>query len=136
MPISLPVRLRPGADLRRALEDIARREAPEGCFVVAGIGSLLQPRLRFAGQQEATSFDGPFEILSLSGSVADGVAHLHMAISSASGSVHGGHVVYGNEVRTTVEMLLQRVPGQQLAREHDPQTGFLELVVRPGSGAP
>ena len=42
----LPLRLPPGVDLRRALEEAAAGFAPEGCFVVSGIGSLTIADLR------------------------------------------------------------------------------------------
>jgi predicted DNA-binding protein with PD1-like motif len=130
----LPIRLGPGADLRRALEEIARREAPDGAFVLCGVGSLAAPCLRFADDPQARVLEGPYEILTLSGSIADGIAHLHVAVADAHGAVLGGHVAYGSEVRTTVEALLELVPGWRLSREHDPGTGFSELVVRTVEG--
>jgi hypothetical protein len=45
--------------------------------------------------------------------------------------VYGGHAAYGNVVRTTAEILLALLPEWNLTREHDPATGFKELVVRP-----
>src|SRR5262245_26324244 len=100
---SLPIRIQAGADLRRSLEEIAQREAPDGAFVLCGIGSLINPQLRFAAEPDARVLDGPYEILTLSGCIADGIAHVHMTVAGATGSVLGGHLVYGNEVRTTVE---------------------------------
>ena len=126
-----PLRLHPGEDLRRALEQTVGDQAQASAFVVAGIGSLSNPRLRLAGADADTVLSGPYEILSLSGSVSPDGAHLHMAIADADGRVIGGHVVYGNEVRTTAELLLIRLPDGQLAREHDDVTGFKELVIRP-----
>jgi predicted DNA-binding protein with PD1-like motif len=126
----LPMRLPPGVDLRRALEDATKAEGAESAFVLAGIGSLSNPRLRFAGASSETTLQGAFEILSLSGTLSGNGAHLHMAVSDREGRVYGGHVGYGNEVRTTVEVLLECLPGWRLSRELDPHTGFLELVVR------
>jgi predicted DNA-binding protein with PD1-like motif len=54
-----------------------------------------------------------------------------MSVADAAGRVYGGHVVYGNEVRTTAEILLAPLPDWSLTREPDPVTGFQELVVRP-----
>lgn len=121
-----PLRLSPGVDLRRALEEIG------GCaFVVAGIGSLIDARLRYAGEPGETAVAGPLEILTLSGSLTPAGVHLHMSVSDARGQVHGGHVGYGNVVRTTAEILLAPLPDEALTRELDPATGFTELVVRP-----
>jgi uncharacterized protein len=50
-----------------------------------------------------------------------------MSIASSEGDVRGGHVVYGNVVRTTAELLLVQAPEWELLRERDAATGFLEL---------
>ena len=125
-----PLRLHPGADLRRALEQGAATQLAGSAFVVAGIGSLVDARLRYAGADTETVIAGPIEILTLSGTVSPSGVHLHMSVSDASGQVHGGHVGYGNVVRTTAEVLLAPLDDWALSREHDPATGFLELVVR------
>jgi predicted DNA-binding protein with PD1-like motif len=126
----LPIRLSPGADLRRALEEAAARQGAGSAFVVAGIGSLLDAHLRYADEPTEGTLAGPLEILSLSGSLSPSGAHLHMAVADASGRVYGGHVAYGNTVRTTAEILLALLPGWSLTREPDAGTGFRELVVR------
>ena len=130
----LPLRLVPGADLRRTLEDIARREGGSSSFVVAGIGSLGGATLRLAGQDTPTVLAGDVEILCLSGTIGPDGAHLHMAVADAGGRVWGGHVCHGNVVRTTAEVLLAPLPDWTLGRAPDPGTGFAELVVTPRGG--
>ena len=130
----LPLRLPPGADLRRALEAAVAGQAATSAFVVAGIGSLTEARLRYAGETDEAVLPGPLEVVSLSGSIGPSGAHLHMVVSDAAGRVRGGHVGHGNTVRTTAEVLLAPLPGWSLLRAHDPATGFGELVVR-GPGA-
>jgi predicted DNA-binding protein with PD1-like motif len=125
-----PIRLMPGDDLRGTLEAWCRDHLPRGAFVVSGIGSLSDPCLRLAGEEGATRYAGPFEILTLAGTVTTQGAHLHMSIASATGHVFGGHVVRGNRVRTTVELLLVDSPDWTLGREPDAATGSSELVVR------
>jgi predicted DNA-binding protein with PD1-like motif len=126
----LPIRLSPGADLRRTLEGILASRGTDSAFVVAGIGSLVEATLRHAGESTETKLAGPLEVLSVSGSLCPAGAHLHMSVSDASGQVHGGHVCYGNEIRTTAEILLALLPSGSLTRQHDAKTGFAELVVR------
>lgn len=125
----LPVRLTPGVDLRAAVVALAREQLPQGAFIVCGIGSLIHPRLRLAGQGVETQYVGPYEILTLSGTATVDGAHLHASLSSASGEVVGGHVVAGNEILTTVELLLVEPSGFTLGRAFDAATGFTELVV-------
>jgi predicted DNA-binding protein with PD1-like motif len=126
----LPLRLPPGADLRQALlAAVAGRDAG-AAFVVAGVGSLHDARLRFAGAAHPTLVAGDLEILTLSGTLGAGGAHLHASVADAQGTVSGGHVVDGCLVRTTAEVLLLLLPELEFAREPDPRTGFAELLVR------
>lgn len=126
----LPLRLQAGADLRRSLEETASSEGASSAFVVCGMGSLAGARLRLAGEASETALAGMFEILCLSGTLTRDGAHLHMAVADQRGRVIGGHVCYGNVVRTTAEILLVRLSEWSLAREFDASTGFKELVVR------
>jgi predicted DNA-binding protein with PD1-like motif len=128
---TLPLRLRPGADLRAALEAEIAARSIAAAFVASGIGSLGPVCLRFAGQKGAAPLAGNFELLTLAGTLAVNGSHLHASVSDAAGRVLGGHVARGCIVRTTVEVLLVVLPEWSLAREHDAATGFPELVVRP-----
>jgi predicted DNA-binding protein with PD1-like motif len=127
---SLPLRLSPGADLRASLEDAVSSRSYAAAFVVSGIGSLRDARLRLAGAREPELIRGDLEILTLAGTVASNGSHLHMSVADSGGRVMGGHVAHGCTVRTTAEVLLLLLPDWSLAREPDPATGFAELVVR------
>lgn len=95
-----PIRLTPGQDLRAALEAAVLAQSCRAAFVLSGIGSLSTAGIRLAGADQPTRMTGSMEILTLSGTVAvvDGdktASHLHMAISTATGQVLGGHVAPG-----------------------------------------
>lgn len=126
-----PLRLPPGVDLRRELERLVGAGDIGPGFVIAGIGSIGDAVIRFAHDDAETSMAGPHEVLTLSGSLSHKGAHLHASIASASGQVFGGHVCYGNTVRTTAELLLLATPDWNLSRSADPATGYQELVVSP-----
>lgn len=136
---TFPIRLTPGQDLRTALEAAVQSQNCRAAFVLSGIGSLSTAGLRFAGADQPERLTGDMEILSLSGTVAfDGgksSSHLHMALSTASGQVLGGHVAAGCIIRTTAEVLLALLPEWEFAREADAVTGYDELVVRAVSDA-
>ena len=125
-----PIRLSPGADLRRALEEAVGSHSTASAFVLAGIGSLTEASLRYADEATEARLAEPLEILSLSGSLSPSGAHLHMSVSDASGRVYGGHLGYGSTVRTTAEVLVAPLPDWSLTREQDASTGFKELVIR------
>jgi len=125
----LPLRLPPGADLRRALEEAAHGGRFDSAFVLSGIGSLSTARVRYAGEAAESVLEGPLEILSLAGSLSAAGAHLHVTVSDAAGVVRGGHLGHGSVVGTTAELLLAPLPAGTLTRVHDPATGYLELLV-------
>jgi uncharacterized protein len=126
----LPLRLRPGDDLRRALEAAVAAQGAEAAFVLSGIGSLAVTKLRMAGAERAVEVPGDVEILTLSGSVAANGSHLHLSVADASGRVLGGHAAHGCTVRTTAELLVALLPDWQFLREPDASTGFEELAIR------
>ncbi|MBK1612695.1 DNA-binding protein [Rubrivivax gelatinosus] len=127
---TLPLRLVPGADLRRELEAALAAHGVEAGFVLQGIGSLQPAVLRLAGAEATVSPAGSVELLTLAGSVGPGGSHLHASVSDAAGRVLGGHLGYGSVVHTTAEVLLALLPDWAFSREPDATTGYAELVVR------
>ncbi|MFM8605713.1 MAG: PPC domain-containing DNA-binding protein [Cyanobium sp.] len=127
----VPLRLPPGADLRRALEAwMGEQQEQAGCLISA-VGSLTLAQLRFAGATQATAIQGELEILSLSGTLSPDGAHLHIAIADSMGAVMGGHLCAGSLVRTTAELVIGLLPDWQFSRELDPATGYPELRITP-----
>lgn len=129
-----PVRLRPGEDLRTALQAVVAARGASAAFVLAGIGSLRPACVRLAGAEAALCLDGDVELLSLSGTIAANGVHLHLSVADAAGRVIGGHAAPGCIVRTTAEVLLLLLPGWDFVRESDAGTGWAELVIRPRAG--
>ena len=127
---ALPLRPNPGDDLRASVVAALLASGHGAGFVLQGIGSLSVAQLRYAGLPQPTALRGDLEILTLAGSISADGAHLHMAVSDAQGRVLGGHVGPGCIVRTTAELLLALLPGQQFTRERDPRTGYPELTIR------
>ena len=128
---TLPLRLDPGDDLRAALDAALAAQGGTAAFVVAGIGSLREARLRFAGRDASHHAIGDLEILTLSGTLGAGGSHLHASLSDADGRVFGGHAAPGCIVRTTAEILLAVLDDVTFARAQDAATGYAELVIRP-----
>jgi hypothetical protein len=126
----VPLRLRPGDDLRLALEAwMAEQQEQAGCLISA-VGSLSLAQLRLAGATEATAIHGELEILSLSGTLSPDGAHLHITVADSSGTVIGGHLCAGSLVRTTAELVIGLLPEWQFRRELDPAIGHAELQIK------
>ena len=124
------IRLKPGQDLKREITQLAReRRIRAGC-VVTCVGSLRTANLRFANQAEATPLEGKYEIVSLVGTFSDESSHLHLSIADSTGVTIGGHLMEGNLIYTTAELVIGVMPGLEFAREIDPTYGYPELVVK------
>lgn len=126
----LPLRLKPGQDVRDALEALLTSRGAKAGFVLQGMGSLSAARVRFAGAPSFTELSGDLEILTLSGSLSPDGAHLHISLADAHGRVLGGHAGRGCIVRTTAEILIALLPAYSFQRETDEQSGFKELVIK------
>jgi len=128
---TLPLRLSPGDDLRAALDAALGATDCEAAFVVSGIGSLREARLRYAGRDAPHRVVGDLEILTLAGTLCAGGSHLHASLADADGRVFGSHVAPGCIVRTTAEILLALLDDVRFARAPDAATGYAELAIRP-----
>lgn len=133
-PRACALRLKPGADLRGALESHAQARPILAAGIVSAVGSLTAARIRMAGADTLLRLDGPLEILTLSGTVGAGGAHLHMMTSDAEGRCIGGHVAEGCIVHTTAELVLLLLPGLRFARRSDRTTGYPELAIERADG--
>lgn len=129
-PILIHVfRLRPGQDLKAEINAFASSNDIEAGWIASCVGSLNSANLRLAGHPNGTLFPGPFEILSLSGTVSKNGCHLHICISDGNGSTTGGHLLDGSYVYTTAEIIICQTKEFVFNREKDPETGYQELKV-------
>ena len=125
-------RLTPGADLKDALTGFTQERNLSAGIILTCVGSLAEASLRFAGQEETTTLSGPFEILSLVGTLSPEGVHLHIALADKEGKTVGGHVQVGCLVYTTAELVIGELSGMTFLRTFDTVTGYEELEVRGG----
>lgn len=125
------LRLRPGQDLRAQLVRFARVEHIQAGWIASAVGSVRQATLRFSNRNEATIVPGPFEIVTLSGTLAESGVHFHAAFSDSTGRTIGGHLMDGCPIYTTAEIVIAEAADLVFSRQADKATGFRELNVRP-----
>jgi uncharacterized protein len=123
------MRLRPGQDLRKSLQEFATLQKLKAAVMVTCVGSLVQYNLRFANQKEATLRTGHFEIVSLVGTLSESSVHLHLCVSDDHGRTTGGHLMDGNLIFTTAEIAIAEPSDLIFERIHDNATGYKELKV-------
>jgi|SRR5829696_9033873 len=127
---TISLRLRPGTDLKAELVALAAREGVRAGWLLTCVGSLSRVRLRLAGGTEHGTCQGLLEIVPLTGTLSSDGGHPHLAVANHQGRTVGGHLAEGSIVRTTAEVVLAADDRLVFAREHDPATGYDELVVR------
>lgn len=124
------VRLKPGQDIKKALETIVQKERIGAGAVLTCVGSLTDVTLRLANQENASEWKGHFEIVSLVGTLSTTGSHLHLSVSDSTGRTIGGHLLDGCRVYTTAELVIGTFPDLNYTREPDPTFGYQELVIR------
>ena len=123
------IRLVPGDDLKSSLESFVKERKILAGAVVTCVGSLKRSELRMANAVETTVRDEKFEIVSLVGTLGTEGCHLHISLSDKKGNVTGGHLMKGNIVYTTAELVIGELPGLTFSRYDDERTGFKELQI-------
>lgn len=123
-------RLTPHQDLKKEIQEFARKNDFTAAVLVTCVGSLEQYNLRFANHEMATQCKGHFEIVSLTGTLSHSSMHLHIAVSDENGKTIGGHLMDGNYIYTTAEIAILELPEIEFLREIDPAYGYRELVVK------
>jgi predicted DNA-binding protein with PD1-like motif len=124
------LRLKPGQDLRVELEKFTKENKISAGFIITTVGSLKETKIRLADKPDAASFEGKFEIVSLTGTLsADGV-HLHISVSDSTGKTIGGHLTEGCRIYTTAEIVIGVSDEIVFSRETDTETTFKELKIR------
>jgi predicted DNA-binding protein with PD1-like motif len=128
------LRLAPGQDVRQQLQAFVQTHQLKAATMITGVGSLTTARLRLANQEGATEYRGHFEVVSLVGTLSVNGSHLHLAVSDSTGRTIGGHLLDGNLVYTTMELVVGVLEDLDFRREPDPVSTYNELVIYPTKG--
>ena len=123
-------RLQPGQDLKEELDKVVHEQRIEAGLLLTCVGSLTDVSLRLANQDAATTYPGHFEIVSLVGTLSTKGSHIHLSVSDSTGRTIGGHLMPGNKIYTTAELVIGLLPDLIFTREPDPTFGYRELVVK------
>jgi len=123
-------RLKPDQDLKKELLTFAQKHQLKAALVLSCVGSLKKAHIRLASGKETVEYNGPFEIVSLTGTLSAEGIHLHISFSDFEGRVRGGHLMDGSPIFTTAEIVLQENMDLKFARLDDAETGYKELVIQ------
>ncbi|CAN5691245.1 hypothetical protein BH10BDE1_BH10BDE1_01280 [soil metagenome] len=125
------LRLAPGRDVLNELKAYVSSHHLKAASIVSAVGSLKTANFRFANQSNGKKLNGHFEVTGMSGVIAESGAHVHASIADETGKTSGGHLLEGNLVYTTLEVVILEYPHLEFARELDSESGYKELVIKP-----
>jgi predicted DNA-binding protein with PD1-like motif len=124
-----PFRLLPQQDLKKEIKNFCIQNKVQAGVIVSGVGSLTQAELRLADGKESVRFQGPFKVVSLTGTCSEKGLHLHISLADDRGQVIGGHLLDGCLIHTTAEIVILESEDHIFDRKPDTKTGYLELVI-------
>jgi predicted DNA-binding protein with PD1-like motif len=122
-------RLNPGQDLKKELLEYAQSHKLEASSILSSVGSLVSCNLRMANADKIKTFNGPLEIVSLTGTLSFEALHMHISVSDNEGRVWGGHLMDGCLIHTTAEIVLLEMTNLKFQRLQDSATGYKELQI-------
>jgi hypothetical protein len=122
-------RLKPGQDLKKEINKFVTDHQITAGWISSCVGSLTQYNIRFANQPQGSTATGHFELVSVTGTVSINGSHLHLSVSDSTGKTIGGHLLDGNIVYTTAEIVLLSSDDFIFKREKDGSTPWEELQV-------
>lgn len=125
---AIALRLKPNQDPYDELKALAREKQIKAGVILSMVGSFKKAKIRFANQEQAQLLDGPFEIVSATGTLGIAGQHIHVAISDATGRTLGGHLSAGSLIYTTCEVVILDLSNEwNFQRVLDKETGYPEL---------
>ncbi len=122
-------RLSPGQDLFDSLQAFVMKKHVQAGCILSGVGSLRHATLRLADREYNSEYEGPFEIVSITGTLSVHGSHLHMSISDGDGTTIGGHFESGCKIYTTAEIVIAVFNDLVYKRELAEDSGYEELTV-------
>jgi predicted DNA-binding protein with PD1-like motif len=125
----LALRLDRGEDVLASLETLAKERDIHTGIVLSGVGTLDRARLHHItntgdrAEHVFAEYEGPIELVSIEGIIADRVPHLHACIAIRD-TTYMGHLEPGCRVLRLAEIAVARVNGLSLCRRVNPDTGI------------
>lgn len=125
------LRLKRGDDLKASIVDYCNREHITAAAIITAVGCLYEASIRLGDGKTVRQYSNRYEIVSLTGTISENGAHLHISIADEDGKVIGGHLCEKSFVNTTCEIVIASLDDQyRFTREYDETTGYKELVIK------
>lgn len=90
---------------------------------------MLRMPKQDTGEHIVRNLEGPFEIVSCTGTLSADGCHIHVSVSDLEGKCIGGHLKEGSAVFSTIELVIGILEDTTYRRLPDLETGYDELIV-------
>jgi predicted DNA-binding protein with PD1-like motif len=121
---------KPHQDIKVLITQFAADNGIKAGAILTTVGSLEQINIRYANKSEGDARQGYYEIVSLTGTFSESSAHLHLAVADGSGQLIGGHLLTGNLIYTTAEIVVVDLIDLEFHREVDSTYNYKELAIK------
>lgn len=127
-------RLAPGEDVLEGLKQACEKHHINNGIILSAIGSLngarffdpvvLPNKKAGYGYSEPIELTGPIELVTAVGMICHNeqdelLFHVHIGLSDENGKGYGGHLIEGNKVLLTVDMVIGEIDELTMGRRFD-----------------
>lgn len=125
---AIALRLKPDQDPYQELKALVAEKHMKAGVILSLVGSFKKASIRFANKEKADLLEGPFEIVSATGTIGMAGQHIHVGIADKEGRMIGGHLSPGSLIFTTCEVVVLDLSNEwTFERVLDSETGYPEL---------
>lgn len=123
-----------GDDFHECVERVAREKDVRSGVILSGIGTFYRARIHyithtdFPADDKFVELEGPVELCSVSGIIADYRPHMHCTMAVRGDEPFMGHLEPGCKILYLGEVVIGRLAGKALARDKHPEHGTPRLV--------
>jgi predicted DNA-binding protein with PD1-like motif len=110
--------------LLESIRQVAREAGIRDGVLMTGIGSLTRGTIHWVSSNdyppdnEFVTLEGPLEMVSFHGIIADYEPHVHINLMTGDGKYYGGHLEEGCSILTLAEISILRTPDLKLTRNN------------------
>jgi hypothetical protein len=123
-----------GDDFHECVERAARQKDVQSGVILSGIGTFYTARIhyvthtQFPADDRFVEMEGPIELTSVDGIIADYEPHMHCTMAARGDEVFNGHLEPGCRILYLGEVVIARLAGKSLRRDAHPEYGTPHLV--------
>jgi predicted DNA-binding protein with PD1-like motif len=127
-----------GEDFHECIEKVAEEKDIRSGAILSGIGTFDVARIHhivhteFPASDKFVTIEGPVELCSVDGIIADCKPHMHCSMALRGGELFSGHLEPGCRVLYLAEVVIAKFSGPALDRDRHPELGTPRLKVKEG----